>query len=102
MYIFSEFLYGLKAWTMTETMCEKLEAFQMYAYRIILEIPWTIKVTNIEIFGRLKKSVGILNSTKRCKLEYFGHVMCSIKYQLLHIIIQGIESKREPGRRSTS
>ena len=102
-YVFSILLYGVEAWTLTEAMCRKLEAFEMWAYRRILKISWTDRVTNVEVLRRLNKQHEVINNVKKRKLEYFAHVMRNDKYKLLHIIIQGkIEGKRSAGRRKTS
>lgn len=102
-YVFSILLYGVEAWTLTEAMCKKLEAFEMWTYRRILKIPWIAKVTNTEVLRRMGKDTEILNAIKRRKLEYFGHVMRNDKYHLLHLVIQGkIDGNRGPGRRKIS
>lgn len=37
-YVLSVMLYGVEAWTMTDTLMRKLEAFEMWVYRRILRI----------------------------------------------------------------
>ena len=45
----------------------------------------------------------ILETIKKRKLGYFGHVIRGKKYELLRLIIQGkMEGKRGPGRRKIS
>jgi Reverse transcriptase (RNA-dependent DNA polymerase) len=102
-YVYSTLYYGVEAWTLTEAMCKKLEAFEMWTYRRLLKIPWTDYVTNIDVLKRVKKSKEVLNTIKKKKLEYFGHVIRNEKYRLLQVVIQGkIEGKRGPGRRRIS
>ncbi|KAL3268742.1 hypothetical protein HHI36_007844 [Cryptolaemus montrouzieri] len=102
-YIFSILLYGVEAWTMTERLMKKLEAFELWVYRRILRIPWTDHITNEEVLRRLDKHREILFTVKKRKMEYFGHIMRHEKYRLLQLIIQGkTDSKRGPGRRRHS
>ena len=102
-YVFSILFYGMEAWTLTETMCKRIEAFEMWAHRRMLRISWMDRVTNQAVMQRLNKEREVLNTIKRRKLEYFAHVMRNPKYEMLHVIIQGkIEGKRGPGRRKTS
>ncbi|KAL1456665.1 hypothetical protein WDU94_001378 [Cyamophila willieti] len=70
----------------------------------ILKIPWTHKVTNIEVMRRMKKNKELLNTVKCRKLQYLGNIMRNpTRYELLQQILQGkIDSKREPGRRRIS
>lgn len=53
-YIFSTLLYGMEAWTLKKLDIKKIEAFEMWCYRRVLNIPWTDKVTNLEVLRRLK------------------------------------------------
>lgn len=102
-YVFSILLYGAESWTLTETMCKRLEAFEMWTYRRMLRISWVDKVRNTEVLNQLSKQTEIINTIKKRKLEYFGHILRNSKYQLLQLIMQGkIDGKRGPGRRRTS
>jgi hypothetical protein len=102
-YIFPILLYGVEAWTLTETLTRKLEAFEMWVYRRILRISWTEHVTNTEVIQRIGKEKEIVNTIKQRKLEYLGHILRHDKYRLLQLIVQGkIDSKRGPGRRRHS
>ncbi|KAL0860165.1 hypothetical protein ABMA27_010472 [Loxostege sticticalis] len=101
--VFSVLLYGVETWTLTQHITKKLEAFEMWVYRRILKIPWSDRVTNIEVLNRLKKKTELINTIKRRKLSYFGHVMRNDKYRMLQLVIQGkIAGKRSVGRRRHS
>lgn len=102
-YVFSVLLYGAEAWTLTEALMKRLEAFEMWTYRRILRISWTDHITNIEVIRRIGKEKEIVFTIKRRKLEYLGHIMRHEKYRLLQLVIQGrVDSKRGPGRRRHS
>uniref|UniRef100_A0A8D8SJ40 Craniofacial development protein 2 n=2 Tax=Cacopsylla melanoneura TaxID=428564 RepID=A0A8D8SJ40_9HEMI len=102
-YVFPVLLYGVEAWTLNKECERKLQAFEMWSYRRILRIPWTDRVTNIEVLNRMGKEVEVLYDIKRRKLSYLGHVMRGPKYEILHLIIQGkIVGKRSVGRRRIS
>ncbi|CAG9837495.1 unnamed protein product [Diabrotica balteata] len=64
-YIFPILLYSVEAWTLTETLTRKLEAFEMWVYRRILHISWTEHVTNIEVLQRIGKEKEIVNTRRR-------------------------------------
>uniref|UniRef100_A0A8D9EXQ6 Uncharacterized protein n=1 Tax=Cacopsylla melanoneura TaxID=428564 RepID=A0A8D9EXQ6_9HEMI len=86
-----------------QRMREKIAGIEMWSYRRILRIPWTDRVTNIEVLNRMGKEVEVLYDIKRRKLSYLGHVMRGPKYEILHLIIQGkIVGKRSVGRRRIS
>uniref|UniRef100_A0A8D8WNS4 Craniofacial development protein 2 n=2 Tax=Cacopsylla melanoneura TaxID=428564 RepID=A0A8D8WNS4_9HEMI len=102
-YIFPILLYGVEAWTLNKECEKRLQAFEMWTYRRILRIPWTDRVTNVEVLRRMGKQVEILEEVKKRKLTYLGHIMRGPKYKILHLIIQGkIVGKRSVGRRRIS
>ncbi|CAG9829543.1 unnamed protein product [Diabrotica balteata] len=84
----------MEAWTMTATLMKKVEAFEMWAYRLILRISWTEHVTNEEVLRRISKEREVGISIKKRKLEYLGHVMRQNKYRVLQLIVQGGEDTR--------
>ena len=46
----SIFTYGCEAWTLTEVLEAKVDAFEMWCFRRIAKISWKDKVTNNEVF----------------------------------------------------
>lgn len=88
-YVFSILLYGVKAWTLANVLSRKLKAFKMWSYRRMLKIPWRARVTSVEVLWCVNKMTEITSTDKRRKLEYFGHIMWSSKYNLLQLIRQG-------------
>ncbi|XP_045448929.1 uncharacterized protein LOC123657427 [Melitaea cinxia] len=90
-------------WTLTSALCSKLEAFEMWIYRRMLRISWTMKITNVEVLRRMNKRLEIMRIVKERKLQYFGHIMRGHRYRILQLVIEGkIEGKRRPGRRKIS
>ena len=103
-YVFSTLFYGVETWTLTESLAKRLEAFEMWLYRIMLRIPWTSYVPNVEILRRMKKQKEVLTTVKARKIQYLGHIMRNNnRYHLLQTILQGkIPGKRSVGRRRIS
>lgn len=102
-YVLPVLLYGVEAWTLTQATVKKIEAFEMWIYRRILKISWVKRVRNETVLQRMGKDREIINTIKKRKIEYLGHIMRNQKYQLLQLIIQGkIQGKRSAGRRRIS
>lgn len=103
-YVFSTLLYGVESWTLSESSCKKLEAFELWLYRRVLRISWVDHVTNEEVLRRMRKEKEILYQVKKRKLEYLGHIMRNPeRYRLLQLILQGkIQGRRSVGRRRIS
>ena len=48
-YIVSVLLYGSETWSTTKLQCSRIDAFDMWALRKILRIPYTCHVTNVQV-----------------------------------------------------
>ena len=71
-YIWSTLLYGAETWTLTKVTSDKLEAFEMWLYRRMIRISWKEHKTNGEVLNKTKRS--LLNTIKKRKRQYFGHI----------------------------
>ena len=97
-YVWSTLLYGAETWTITKVMKTRIEAFELWAYRRMLKISWTEKVTNKGVLSSMKKRLFTIIQIR--KLKYFGHVNrhSSVHTTLLNGRVNG---KRERGRPKT-
>lgn len=65
------------------------EAFEIWLHQNIVRIPWTDRVTNIEVLGRLNKEIEIKKTVKKIKFEDFRHIMRHLeRYNLQHLHLQ--------------
>ena len=78
-YVFSVLDYGCETWTWNSLMRLKVNAFEMWCYRMILGISWRDKVSNKKVMIRVQTELQTeLHFTKdmiKRKLEYAGHVL---------------------------
>lgn len=102
-YVWSVLLYGCETWTLKATTMNRIEAFELWCYRRILKISWVSHTTNEDVLRMMDTERQLLDTIKRRKTEYFGHIIRGSKYQLLRLIIQGkVEGKRWIGRKQLS
>ena len=67
---------------------------------MIPKVPWTEKVTNIQVLICMQKDTEILLKLKERKTRYLGHIMDGNRYEILRLITEGkIEGRRSVGRR---
>lgn len=52
--VFSIFLYGAETWTLRANERQKIDAFEMWCWRRMLRISWTVHRTNVSILNELK------------------------------------------------
>ena len=74
-FIWSTLLYGAETWTLTKVTSDKLEAFEMWLYRRMLRISWKEHKTNGEVLHKMKTKRSLLNTIKKRKCQYFGHII---------------------------
>jgi hypothetical protein len=72
--IFSSVLYGCEAWVLTKESTRKILAFERTCYRKILRIGWTQRVSNEDLYDRIRPSETLLQKVIKRKLQLFGHI----------------------------
>ena len=53
LYVWSIAMYGCETWTIGEAERKRLEAFEMWCYRRMMNIKWMDRITNEEVLGRI-------------------------------------------------
>ncbi|CAK1603570.1 unnamed protein product [Parnassius mnemosyne] len=102
-YIWPIFLYGCEALTVKEDLRKRIEAFEMCAYRQMLGISWTRRITNVGVLRRVDQKRELRQTVKMRKVAYLGHVLRHERYGLLKLIVMGkVAGKRGVGRRKKS
>src|SRR2546425_1206762 len=101
-YVFSVLDYGCETWTWNSPMRQKVNAFEMWCYRMILFISWRDKVSNKKVMIRVQTELQTeMHFTKdmiKRKLEYAGHVLRgSSGLSHLQILEGKVEGKKKVG-----
>ena len=96
-YVFSIFMYGAEAWTLSKVLESKIEAFEMWCLRRIGQISWKDKVTNKDVLTKLNTERQLLYDVQRRKLIYYGHI--KRRNNILTTACEGkLDGKRPRGR----
>ena len=77
--------------TLTEELQRRIQAMEMRCYRKILRISYKDHVTSEEVCAMIQQAIGqhkdLLTVVKRCKLQWYEHISCSLG--LAKTILQG-------------
>ena len=94
-YVYSILLYGSESWTLNKMMEDKINAFEMWAYRRMGHISWKEKKTNKAVLEKLGMKQDLLNEVKTRQLKYFGHIKRhdSLLKNILEGRVEGKHSK---------
>ena len=71
--IFPIVMYGCERWTMKKAECERMDAFELWGWRRLLRLPWTVRRSNQSILKEISPGCSLEGLT--LKLQYFGHVI---------------------------
>ncbi|CAH2219075.1 jg21359 [Pararge aegeria aegeria] len=69
-YIWPILLYGCEAWTIKEDLRKRIESFEMWTFRRMLAVSWTLKVSNEEVLRRVNHRRELLHTIKIRKVAY--------------------------------
>ena len=73
-YVQPMFLYNSETWSLTNSLNNKLDAFQRTLLRRLMNIYWPYKITNNELYNRTKQ-VPWSQQIKRNRLRLTGHIL---------------------------
>jgi len=74
-YVWSSLLYGVETWTISNSSLQRIEAFEMWMLRRMLNISWSERKSNKEVLALSNSKRTLLSTVKGRKLRYFGHLI---------------------------
>ena len=71
--VFPVVMYGCECWTIKKAECRRIDAFELWCWRRLFRVPWTVRRSNQSILKKISPE----NSLEGLKLRhsYFGHLM---------------------------
>ena len=74
--VFPVVMYGYESWTIKKAEHLRIDAFELWCWRRLLRVPWTIRRSNQFILKEIIP-LGIIGRTDagKLKLQYFGHLI---------------------------
>ena len=67
-------LYGCETWTIGEAERKRMEVFEMWCYRRMMNIKWMDRITN-EVLGRFGERRTLWKSLKKRRGQMMGHTL---------------------------
>ena len=75
--VFPVIMYECESWTIKKAEHQRIDAFEMWCWRILLRVPWTAKRPNQSILKEISPEYSLEGLMLKLKLQYFGHLMQS-------------------------
>ena len=86
--VFPMVMYGCESWTMKKAEHQRIDAFELWCWRRLLRVPWTVKRSNQFILKEISPGCSLEGL-----IQYFGHLM-----QRKILMLGVIEGRRRRGR----
>ena len=73
--VFPVVMYGCKSWTVKKAERERIYAFELWCWRRLLRVPWTVRRPNQSVLREINPEYSLERLILKLKLQYFGHLM---------------------------
>ena len=73
--VFSVAMYGCESWTIKKAEHRRIDAFELWCWRIFLRVLWTARRSNQSILKKISPEYSLEGLMLKLKLQYFGHLM---------------------------
>ena len=91
-------MYGCESWTIKTAECQRIDAFELRCWRILLRVPWTARRSNQSILKEISPEYSLKGLMLKLKLQYFGHLMRGTDSLEKTLILGKVEGRRRRGR----
>ena len=68
-------MYGCENWMVKKAEHWKIDAFELWCWRILLRVPWTARRSNQSILKEISPECSLKGLMLKLKLQCFGHLM---------------------------
>ena len=73
--VFPAVMYGCESRTIKKAECQRIDAFELWCWRRLLRVPWTVRRSNQPILKEISPEYSLERLMLKLKLQYFGHLM---------------------------
>ena len=73
--VFPVVIYECESWTVNNTECRRIDAFELWFWRRFLRVPWTARRSNQSILKEMSPGCSLEGMMLKLKVQYFGHLI---------------------------
>ena len=95
--VFPVVMYGWESWTVKKAEHRKIDAFELWCWRRLLRVPWTIRRSNQSILKEISPGCSLEGLMLKLKLQYFSHLMRRADSLKKTLVLGGIGGRRRRG-----
>ena len=75
--IFPVVMYGCEIWTIKKAQRQRIDAFELWCWRILLRVPWTARRSNQSILKEISTGISLEGIMLKLKLQYLDSILKS-------------------------
>ena len=95
--VFPVVMYGCESWTVKKAERQRIDAFELWCWRRLLRVPWTIRRSSQTILKEISPGISLEGMMLKLKLQYFGHLMRRVDSLEKTLMLGGIGGRRRRG-----
>ena len=96
--VFPVVMYGCESWTVKKAERQKIDAFELWCWRRLLRVPWTVRRSSQSILKEISPGCSLEGLMLKLKLQYSGHLIRRVDSLEKTLMLGGIGGKRRRGR----
>ena len=97
--VFPGVMYECESWTVKKAERRKIDAFELWCWRRLLRVPWTVRRSNQSILKDISPGYSLEGLMLKPKLQYFGHLMQRANSFEKTLMLEKIEGRRRSDNR---
>ena len=92
--VFPVVMYGCESWTVKKAEHQRIDAFELWCWRRLLRVPWTVRRLNQSILKEISPGCSLEGLMLKVKLQYFGQLMRRVDSLEKTLMLGGIGGSR--------
>ena len=73
--VFPVVMCGCESWSVKKAECQRIDAFELWCWRRLLRVPWTVRRSNESILKEISPGCLLVGLMLKLKLQYIDHLM---------------------------
>ena len=95
--VFPVVTYGCESYTVKKAECQRIDVFELWCWRRLLEVPCTVRRSNQSILREINPEHSLEGLMLKLKLQYFGHLKYTDDSLEKSLMLGKIEGRRRRG-----
>ena len=97
--VFQVIMYECESWTIKQSECRRIDAFELWCWIRLLRVPWTARRSNQSILKEISPGCSLEGLMLKLKFQYFGHLMQKADSFEKTPMLGKIKGRRRRGRK---